>query len=151
MKADGVEIIRNAAESAFDDTTEVRCRKIPPRGIGVKAAQRQRRFLVLKAKRGVKAPLNQPGLESVPVEPCITSASLETVKDIHRENDAGFDVVLFHLVEIKKGKFDHLRIFVGKCRERPQISVTEMTQSQHPEIAGQILGRNAERVGVTYI
>jgi hypothetical protein len=36
----------------------------------------------------------------------------------------------------------------SKGRQRPQTSVAEMAQSQHPKIAGQMLDRNAERFRV---
>jgi hypothetical protein len=64
MKADGVEIVRHAAKAAIDDAAELRLRKISPRGVRVESAQRQRGLPVLKTKRGIKAPLDQPGFET---------------------------------------------------------------------------------------
>jgi hypothetical protein len=100
--------------------------QIPPGGIGVEAAERKPRFLVLEAQRSVKAPLDQPRSEVPAIEPDVAGARLETAKKVRRENDASLDVVFLDLVEIEQGELDRLRVFVRQSCKRPQIGVAEV-------------------------
>jgi hypothetical protein len=117
VQADGIEIVRHAAETGFHDSAEFREGQIPARRIAVEPAERESRFLGLNTKGRVETPLNQSGAEAAPIELRIAGARLETAEKIFRKDNAGLDVFLLHFIEIEKGKLDLAWIVVGKGRE----------------------------------
>ena len=128
---------------------ELRVREIPARRVTVEPAEGEHRFFFLAAETSHRSAARPAALRSRDVRAMHRRPGvLKRLRKSRRENDAGLDILLLDLVEIKQSKFHVPWIGVGEGRQRPQIGVAKVPQAEHPECARQIFDRNAERFGI---
>src|SRR5258708_39464139 len=143
MQAYGVEIVCGPSESTLDDREKLGGGEVPPRRVGIEAAQVQCRLIIPAAEIGVEWPLNEPSLKTALLQPVAASARLVAADLAAVKKKTGFDVFVFDRVEVVQEEFHFVGIGIRERRHGPKIGVAQMTQAQHPQVTGEKLHGNA--------